>query len=240
LIPEACAAGTQAHCGAPGASRSSNVVVLGRSRVNQPDCRLDILLHARTIHKSDKVSCKHVFLHRSSVLVPAEMVKQGPQASSTMKTALAAAGVAVLSFSALANPAPRPQKRQSQQDPNLGISSGLQNILANTHGSDLYTYPTDLTRGIIPVRKHLASFTDTSDINLRNPSTPTTTTGGMSPSTRPSQLAVSQSKPTSGSTTKPFTSVMSRRPSRMLGRSIASIFNLSSLSSNARTQNHSS
>ncbi|KAL0258572.1 hypothetical protein SLS55_006069 [Diplodia seriata] len=31
------------------------------------------------------------------------------------------------------------------------VSSTLQNILQNTHGSDLYTYPTDLTRGIIPV-----------------------------------------------------------------------------------------
>lgn len=31
------------------------------------------------------------------------------------------------------------------------ISDTLQNILANTHKSDLYSYPTDLTRGIIPV-----------------------------------------------------------------------------------------
>lgn len=31
------------------------------------------------------------------------------------------------------------------------VSGTLQNILQNTHGSDLYTYPTDLTRGIIPV-----------------------------------------------------------------------------------------
>lgn len=31
------------------------------------------------------------------------------------------------------------------------ISDTLQNILANTHKSNLYTYPTDLTRGIIPV-----------------------------------------------------------------------------------------
>ena len=34
----------------------------------------------------------------------------------------------------------------------LDISQTLQNILANTHGSDAYSYPTDLTRGIIPVR----------------------------------------------------------------------------------------
>lgn len=32
------------------------------------------------------------------------------------------------------------------------VSGTLQNILQNTHNSDLYTYPTDLTRGIIPVR----------------------------------------------------------------------------------------
>ncbi|OJD33467.1 altered inheritance of mitochondria protein [Diplodia corticola] len=34
------------------------------------------------------------------------------------------------------------------------VSSTLQNILQNTHGSDLYTYPTDLTRGIIPKPFH--------------------------------------------------------------------------------------
>jgi hypothetical protein len=31
------------------------------------------------------------------------------------------------------------------------VPSALQNILANTDRSSLYTYPTDLTRGIIPV-----------------------------------------------------------------------------------------
>ncbi|KAL2424217.1 Altered inheritance of mitochondria protein 6-like protein [Exophiala dermatitidis] len=36
----------------------------------------------------------------------------------------------------------------------LDISQGLQNILANTHGSDAYTYPTDLTRGIVPKPIH--------------------------------------------------------------------------------------
>ncbi|MCJ1313017.1 hypothetical protein MMC25_006693 [Agyrium rufum] len=34
------------------------------------------------------------------------------------------------------------------------VSSTLQNILANTDKSDLYTYPTDLTRGIVPVSLH--------------------------------------------------------------------------------------
>jgi hypothetical protein len=33
------------------------------------------------------------------------------------------------------------------------VSSTLQNILHNTDKSDLYTYPTDLTRGIVPVSK---------------------------------------------------------------------------------------
>lgn len=32
-----------------------------------------------------------------------------------------------------------------------GISSELQSILKNTHGSNAYEYPTDLTRDIIPV-----------------------------------------------------------------------------------------
>ena len=39
----------------------------------------------------------------------------------------------------------------SAQAVGLDISSTLQNILANTQGSTGYTYPTDLTRGIIPV-----------------------------------------------------------------------------------------
>lgn len=37
------------------------------------------------------------------------------------------------------------------------ISSDLQNILKNTHGSDAYSYPTDLTRDIIPVSTRYAS-----------------------------------------------------------------------------------
>ncbi|KIV86189.1 hypothetical protein PV11_01819 [Exophiala sideris] len=36
----------------------------------------------------------------------------------------------------------------------LDISAGLQNILANTQNSNGYTYPTDLTRGIIPKAIH--------------------------------------------------------------------------------------
>ncbi|KAI9830357.1 MAG: hypothetical protein M1819_005738 [Sarea resinae] len=41
---------------------------------------------------------------------------------------------------------------QAAQQPD--VSSTLQNILANTHGSPLYTYPTDLTRGIVPKMIH--------------------------------------------------------------------------------------
>jgi len=68
-----------------------------------------------------------------------------------MKTAFAAAALAAFVFTSSANPARRSQKRQSQQDLSYDISGSLQNILDNTHSSDLYTYPTDLTRGIVPV-----------------------------------------------------------------------------------------
>lgn len=33
----------------------------------------------------------------------------------------------------------------------LDLSDSLQNILSNSHNSDAYKYPTDLTRGIVPV-----------------------------------------------------------------------------------------
>ncbi|KIX09687.1 uncharacterized protein Z518_00768 [Rhinocladiella mackenziei CBS 650.93] len=36
----------------------------------------------------------------------------------------------------------------------LDISTSLQNILSNNHNSDAYTYPTDLTRGIVPKPIH--------------------------------------------------------------------------------------
>lgn len=36
----------------------------------------------------------------------------------------------------------------------LDVSNTLQNILKNTDRSDKYTYPTDLTRGIIPKAFH--------------------------------------------------------------------------------------
>ena len=36
----------------------------------------------------------------------------------------------------------------------LNLPGELQNILANTDGNDAYTYPTDITRGIIPKPIH--------------------------------------------------------------------------------------
>lgn len=43
------------------------------------------------------------------------------------------------------------EARQYSYNEYPDVSNALQNILSNTHGSDLYTYPTDLTRGIVPV-----------------------------------------------------------------------------------------
>ena len=45
---------------------------------------------------------------------------------------------------------------QAQSD--LPLSGTLQNILQNTHNSDLYQYPTGLTQGIVPVRLSIAMF----------------------------------------------------------------------------------
>ena len=54
----------------------------------------------------------------------------------------------VVPFAVQANAASIPASAQAV---GLDISTTLQNILANTQGSDAYTYPTDLTRGIAPV-----------------------------------------------------------------------------------------
>ena len=45
------------------------------------------------------------------------------------------------------------------------VSSTLQNILKNTDGSNKYKYPTDFTRGILPVcaRRHVMMTIATSD-----------------------------------------------------------------------------
>ena len=58
----------------------------------------------------------------------------------------------VVVATALANTVLASVSRRQVQSSNLpyDVPGSLQNILDNTHGSDLYTYPTDLTRGIIP------------------------------------------------------------------------------------------
>ncbi|KIW13536.1 hypothetical protein PV08_08724 [Exophiala spinifera] len=60
-----------------------------------------------------------------------------------------AAVVASLALGTSAAPVPSPDAAEG-----LDISTTLQNILSNTHNSDAYTYPTDLTRGIVPKPIH--------------------------------------------------------------------------------------
>lgn len=66
------------------------------------------------------------------------------------------------------------------------VSSTLQNILKNTDGTNKYKYPTDFTRGILPVRDGLHVTMTMAVFNLwhRNLSTATTTTGETCLSTR--------------------------------------------------------
>lgn len=46
-------------------------------------------------------------------------------------------------------------------DPAIGaITSSLQSILKNTHGSTDYGYPTDLTRDLLPVSLSVISYID--------------------------------------------------------------------------------
>lgn len=71
-----------------------------------------------------------------------------------MKPIIFAAAIAAAILPACGNRNYYSQKRQYQSSSNLDISTSLQNILDNTHGSDLYTYPTDLTRGIVPKKIH--------------------------------------------------------------------------------------
>lgn len=53
----------------------------------------------------------------------------------------------VLAFAAVVAASPLPPRHSTSP-----VSSSLQNVLTNTHGSRDYGYPTDFTRGIMPVR----------------------------------------------------------------------------------------
>jgi hypothetical protein len=66
------------------------------------------------------------------------------------------------------------------------VSSTLQNILKNTDGTNKYRYPTDFTRGILPVSSYrwMMMVTVEVDFRSRNLSTATTTTGETFPSTQ--------------------------------------------------------
>ena len=73
------------------------------------------------------------------------------------------------------------------------VSSGLQSILSNTGGNRLYTYPTDLTRGVIPVSPlhGCPAYVQLADILiLRKGFIPTMIIGGTFPSILHSQSAV--------------------------------------------------
>lgn len=52
-------------------------------------------------------------------------------------------------------------------DPAIGtITSSLQSILKNTHGSTDYGYPTDLTRDLLPVSLSVLSYIDNLSVGL--------------------------------------------------------------------------
>lgn len=52
-------------------------------------------------------------------------------------------------------------------DPAIGaITSSLQSILKNTHGSTDYGYPTDLTRDLLPVSLSVISYIDKLSMGL--------------------------------------------------------------------------
>lgn len=74
--------------------------------------------------------------------------------------------------------------------------------------SPLYSYPTDLTREVVPVKRPSLLFSPdvsrTSTNDYRKQSTPTMTTGALFPFILPSHMAASASKLTYGFTTGPF------------------------------------
>jgi hypothetical protein len=71
--------------------------------------------------------------------------KSIPYCNITMKSSYASL---LLAGASVAVAAPLPESATAQ---GLDIPFELQNILQNTDGSSAYTYPTSLTRGIVPV-----------------------------------------------------------------------------------------
>jgi hypothetical protein len=71
-------------------------------------------------------------------------------------------------------------------------SDALQNILKNSDNTNKYKYPTDFTRGIIPVRRSITDATLLRAHTTRNRSTATTTTGAMCRFTRDCRMVLSR------------------------------------------------
>lgn len=98
--------------------------------------------------------------------------------------------------------------------------------------SPLYSYPTDLTREVVPVRRPSLLFppavSRTSTNDYRKQSTPTMTTGALFPFTLPSHMAASASKLTYGFTMGPFMLATNPLHSPLLAPLKPSTFALSS------------
>lgn len=98
----------------------------------------------------------------------------------------------------------------------IPLSPALSNILSHAFQAPLYTYVSSpsqlLTKPNHYSPLHL-SQPPSPKVSSPRPCTPTTTTGGPSPSTPPSAPAPSASKPTSGSSTTPCTSATNPPPS---------------------------
>lgn len=120
------------------------------------------------------------------------------------------------------------------------ISLAFQTVLRN-RTSPLYSYPTDLTREVVPVKRPFASLfissiSRTGTDDDRKQYTPTMTTGALFPSTLPSRTAASASKPTYGSSTGPSMSVTNPQRSHLLAPLTPSTSALSSPLSGMRTR----
>lgn len=113
------------------------------------------------------------------------------------------ATVAIASFATLTIGTPTTHGTGDPEDICLAFQTQNRN-------SSLYTYPTDLTREVVPVKcpsllyssHRMSSERSTND--YRKQSTPTMTTGALFPFTLPSHMAASASKLMYGFTTGPF------------------------------------